>query len=113
MAPAAHAQTQAFVPPAPGTVIVTNTGAVYEIDSVEGTTIRTLTNLQAPSPWLAACRPIVGNVEFDSQEVDALWPLQPGKTQRTSTWRGPVRWNLVFRVQGSDTVTVPAGSFPA
>lgn len=112
-APAAHAQTQAFVAPAPGTVIVTNAGAAYEIDSVERTTVRTLTSLQAPTPWLAACRPVAGSVEFDSQEIDALWPLQPGKTLRSATWRGGARWNLLFRVQGSETVSVAAGTFPA
>ncbi len=109
----ASAQPQPFAAPTPGTVLVTNTGTAYEIDSVEGTTIRTLSNLQAPIPWLAACRPVAGNVEFDSQEIDALWPLQPGKTLRTATRRGTARWNLAFRVHGPETVTVTAGRFPA
>lgn len=108
----ASAQSQPFVAPAPGTVITTNTGASHEIDSVDGSTIRALTNLQPPLPWLAACRPVAANVEFDSQVIDGLWPLQPGKTLRSETRRGSTRWRLVFRIGSSETVTVGAGTFP-
>jgi len=108
----ALAQPQPFVAPAAGLTVVTSTGATFEIDSVDGTTIRTLTGQQPPLAWLAACRPVAGNVDFDSQEIAALWPLQSGSLLRTATWRANARWHLVIRVRGRETVTVPAGTFP-
>ena len=109
----AVAQTQPFVAPTPGTIIVTDSPATYEIDSIEGTALRTVSGAASPQTWLAACRPVAGNVDFDAAEIDALWPLQPGKTASAETWRGPARWRLSLRVQGTDTVAVPAGHFAA
>jgi len=106
----ALAQSQAFVAPAPGTVIVTD-AATYEIDSLEGTAIRSVSGVSAPLVWMAACRPIAGTVEFDAPELDALWPLRPGKKAGVQTWRGASRWALELRVQGRETVATAAGSF--
>lgn len=108
----AWAQPQAFAPPTPGTIIITD-ATTYEIDSIEGTAIRTVSGASAPSTWLAACRSIVSSVEFDAADIDGFWPLHPGKTASAATWRGLTRWQLTLRVQGRDTVTVPAGSFAA
>jgi len=107
----AHGQSQAFVAPTPGTLIYTNSTSYYEVDSVEGTTIRTVGNRLTYAPWLAGCRNLGGNVDFNAAGADALWPLTPGKTAASDTRRNDLRWAISLRVKGRERVTVPAGTF--
>ena len=108
---AALAQPQPFVAPTPGTRIFMSTGSSYEVDSVSGTTIRAISNRLTLVPWLAACRDLSSNVDFDAEGADALWPLQAGKAAKSETRRGENRWMIDLRIKGTERITVPAGTF--
>jgi hypothetical protein len=110
---AAHAQSQPFVAPTLGTVLYTNTTSYYEIDSVEGSTVRSVGNRLAYSPWIVGCRNLGSTVDFDMAGADALWPLEIGKTAISETRRNEFRWAINLRVKGREKVTVPAGTFDA
>jgi hypothetical protein len=107
-----RADEMAFKPPSLGTRLYLTTGGYLELDSTEGTVIRTVNPGYGVQPWFAACYvPGRGSQIEDPAAIDALWPLAVGKQVSWRSQRQQFEWQHRLRVARRETVTVPAGAF--
>ncbi|MBV8538812.1 MAG: hypothetical protein JO128_24655, partial [Alphaproteobacteria bacterium] len=87
-------------------------GGYLELDSVDGTVIRTVNAGYGVQPWFAACFEPGRGVEIDDfASIDALWPLVIGKQASFRARRQELQWEETLRVVRRETVTVRAGTF--
>jgi len=107
-----RAEELAFKPPALGTRLYLTTGGYLELDSTDGTVIRTVGAGYVVQPWFAACFEPGRGVEIDNlAAIDALWPLAIGKQAPFRARRQDQEWQETLRVVRRETVTVGAGTF--
>lgn len=110
-APDAWAQPQEFRAATLGTQIYVSNDTRYEIDAIEGFSLRTVTARFNTHAWLGACYQVPRDVVVDTRAADGLWPLRPGKTVSFESSRGEARWSNTLRVRRLEDVTVRAGTF--
>jgi hypothetical protein len=103
--------SQAFVAAPPGTRIYTTGGNWHEIDSVEGTLVRTVGKTLDVTNWVGFCDRPSSKSQYDRKLADALWPLSPGKSAKYDKEREGRRWTVTFKAVGIEQVTVPLGTF--
>jgi hypothetical protein len=103
--------------PAPlGTRLFISSGGYVEIDSVEGTVVRTVNAWYSSRAWYGMCLEPVADQKFNAKELDALWPLAAGKTVSVEVDKGDKgewRWAWTFTVVRREAVTTPLGQSDA
>lgn len=107
--PAAAGAT--FAPPPVGTRLYTSVGGYYDVLAIEDMTI-SVTNASGAIlvlfggvfiPWIDS--------DFDREKIEALWPLQVGKSTRVIQVRDKSAWQNDFTVAATERITTPAGTF--
>jgi hypothetical protein len=103
--------------PAPlGTRLFISSGGYVEIDSVEGTVVRTVNAGYSSRAWYGMCIEPVADQKFNAKKLDALWPLATGKTVSVEVDKGDKgewRWAWTFTVVRREIVTTPLGQSDA
>lgn len=107
------AQTQAFIPPTPGTTVYYSDGSYLEADSVNGTVVRIVNSALVQRDLLAACFIPLPHGNYDATTVDSLWPLTPNKSVTVELAQGERRWSLLIKVEGLRQIRTQAGMFNA
>ena len=99
----------AFAPPAVGTRFITPTG-YFQITQVSGMSVVTVNNANRSASWYAGFF-YIGN-QVDPRSVEAVWPLQAGKTITFDERAGSDGWHHTVTVVRLEDLTTPAGVFP-
>jgi hypothetical protein len=98
-----------FEPAPQGTRLYVSTGGYLEIDSTEGTAVRTISAGFTSNAWYGMCVAPAADQKFNAKELDALWPLAAGKTVSVEVEQRERRWSWTFTVVGREAVTTPLG----
>lgn len=98
-----------FGAPPVGTRFNTTAGGYLQITAVEGMTVTTVNPANRTAPWLAGFlfEPGLAN----TKAVEAVWPLQVGKTIVFEQHLGMDGWRHTVKVLRKETLQVPAGTY--
>ena len=97
-----------FAAPAIGTRFVTPTG-YFQITLVNQLTIGTVNNANRSASWYAGFFYVANQV--DPRAVEAIWPLQVGKTVTFEERAGADAWRHTVNVVRVEDLPTPAGVF--
>jgi len=103
------AQPIAFAPPAIGTRFVTPTG-YFQITQVNGMSVVTVNNGNRSASWYAGFIYVANQV--DPKTIEAIWPLQVGKTVTFDERAGGDGWRHTLTVVRVEDLTTAAGVLP-
>jgi hypothetical protein len=104
---ASHAVT--FAAPPLDTRYLISSGGYYQIAAVNGMTVTTVNAANRTATWLGGL--IYAPNQMDKAAVEAIWPLEIGKTVTFVERAGEDAWCHIISIDRSETVNVPAGSF--
>ena len=101
-------QPIAFAPPAVGTRFVTPTG-YFQITEISGMSVTTVNNANRSASWYAGFFYVANQV--DPSSVEAIWPLQVGKTVTFEERAGSDAWRHTVSVVRVEDLATSAGTF--
>jgi|SRR5579864_994680 len=107
--PDAAKNAVAFAPPALETRYLISSGGYYQVASVEGMTVTTVNASNRTYTWLAGL--VYAPDQFDKASVEAIWPLEIGKTVTFAERSGRDEWCHTLSILRTEAINVPAGSF--
>jgi hypothetical protein len=107
--PDAAQNAVAFAPPALETRYLISSGGYYQVASVDGMTVTTVNASDRTYTWLAGL--VYAPDQFDKASVEAIWPLEIGKTVTFAERSGRDEWCHTLSILRTEAINVPAGSF--
>lgn len=99
----------AFAAPQLDTRYLISSGGYYQIAAVDGMTVTTVNAANRTATWLAGF--IYAANPMDKASVEAIWPLEIGKTVTFRESAGKDAWCHTVSVLRAESVTVTAGTF--
>jgi hypothetical protein len=102
-------QPIAFAPPVVGTRLVTPTG-YFQITEVNGMSVVTVNNANRSGSWYAGFIYVANQV--DPKAIEAIWPLQVGKTIIFEEHAAADGWRHTLTVVRVENLSTAAGVFP-
>jgi len=106
--PNSAASAVAFSAPTPGVRYLVQNG-YFQIVSVDGMTVKTVNAANQTATWFAGM--LYSSHQIDKASVEAIWPLEVGKTVTFLEQADKDAWCHTLTVQREETVSLQAGNF--
>jgi hypothetical protein len=107
--PDAASHAVMFAAPQLETRYLISSGGYYQIAAVNGMTVTTVNASNHTATWLAGL--IYAPDKMDEASVEAIWPLEIGKTVTFLERSGEDSWCHTVNILRSESINVPAGTF--